>query len=219
MRRPNIPGGAQRADAENAARRAGGAVDDAKRLAGAAAGVARRGGGGGGGGGGAAARARGRVPRSSGGAESGTSGAAGPTKRPYGRFRFMVEIDGLAVAHFQSVTGLSHEIEVLSQQEGGVNDRQHKLPGQGSYPNLVLKLGFVNSPMLEDWHRSFSTGASKVGRKNGSVVLLDDDGSELARWNFTRAWPVKWEGPELDASATQILVESVEIAHEGIHKG
>ena len=136
--------------------------------------------------------------------------------RPFGKYRFMVEIDGLAVAHFQSVGGLSHELEVLTYQEGGVNDRFHKLPAQGSYPNLTLKTGYVNQYALEDWHVGFTRAPEKVGRKNGSIVLHDDAGQELARWNFTRAWPVKWEGPELDGGATDIAVESMEIAHEGI---
>jgi len=128
----------------------------------------------------------------------------------------MVEIDGLAVAHFQSVGGLSHEIEVLTYQEGGVNDRFHKLPAQGSYQNIVLKTGYINTHAVEDWHVAFTRTPEKVGRKNGRIVLLGDHGQELARWNFTRAWPVKWEGPELDGGATEIAVESVEIAHEGL---
>ena len=142
-----------------------------------------------------------------------------PSTRPYARFRFVVEIDGLQLAHFQSISGLGHEIEVLAQQEGGVNDRLHKLPGQGSYQNLVLKVGYIHNRLLEDWHVAFQRKPGATGRKNGSIVLHDDDGSEIARWNFTRAWPVKWEGPELDSSASEILVESVEIAHEGIVRG
>ncbi|MBU0553584.1 phage tail protein [Myxococcota bacterium] len=136
--------------------------------------------------------------------------------RSIGKYRFKVEIDGLTVAHFQSVSGLSHEIEVLSQQEGGVNDRLHKLPGQGSYPNITLKVGYV-STALESWHQGFSRGSG--GRKNGSIVLLDDMGQETKRWNFRRAWPVKWEGPDFDANQNQIAVESIEIAHEGISRG
>ncbi len=142
-----------------------------------------------------------------------------PSTRPFGKFRFIVEVDGLSLAHFQSVGGLSHEIEVLAQQEGGVNDRLHKLPGQGSYPNLVLKVGYIDNRLLEVWHFDYGKSPSGAGRKSGSIVMLNDDGSEKARWNFTRAWPVKWEGPELDASQSQIMVESVEIAHEGITRG
>lgn len=139
--------------------------------------------------------------------------------RPYGKFRFKVEIDGLTMAHFQSVSGLSHEIEVLTHQEGGINDRLHKLPGQGSYPNITMKLGYVHSAMLEGWHKSFTRKPGGVGRKNGSIVLLDDRGDEVGRWNFQRAWPVKWEGPEPDSSGSDIAVETIEIAHEGITRG
>jgi phage tail-like protein len=139
--------------------------------------------------------------------------------RPYGKFRFLVEVDGLTLAHFQSVGGLNHEIQAVEYQEGGVNDRLHKLPGQGRYPNLTLKVGYVDNRLLEGWHRNFSQTPGKVGRKNGSIVLLNDDGAEIARWNFTRAWPVKWEGPELDATQSALLVESIEIAHEGITRG
>jgi phage tail-like protein len=138
--------------------------------------------------------------------------------RPLGKFRFKVEIDGLTLAHFQSISGLQHEIEALEFKEGGVNDRMHKLPGQGRYPNLVLKVGYVNSQMLEGWHMGFTQNPGGVRRKNGSIILCDDAGEPVTRWNFFQAWPVKWEGPQLDSSGTDILVETVEIAHHGISR-
>ena len=144
---------------------------------------------------------------------------AAPSSRPIGKFRFLVEIDGLTVAHFQSVSGLKHEIEVLEQAEGGINDRVHKLPGAGTYPNISLKVGYIVDRTLEQWHQDFVRAPGETGRKSGSIVLLGDDGTEVARWNFVRAWPVKWEGPEFDGSQGQIHVESVEIAHEGIRPG
>lgn len=132
--------------------------------------------------------------------------------RPYGKFRFAVEISGLTVAHFQSVAGLAHEIEVYTHQEGGLNDRTHKLPAQGSYPNLVLKAGYAVDDTLESWHRKFPRG----GRKNVTITLRDDAGQALKSWTFREAWPVKWEGPELDASQSQIAVQSIELAHNGL---
>lgn len=139
--------------------------------------------------------------------------------RPYGKFRFKVEIEGLTLGHFQSVSGLSHEVEVLTHQEGGVNDRLHKLPGQGSYPNLTLKLGYVNSQMLENWHARYISKPGLMDRKNLSIVLVDDQSREVKRWSFAKCWPVKWEGPEFDASASQIVVETVELAHQGFVRG
>ena len=138
--------------------------------------------------------------------------------RPLGKFRFKVEIDGLTLAHFQSISGLQHEIEALEFQEGGVNDHLHKLPGQGRYPNLVLKTGYVATEMLEGWHMGFTQNPGRVRRKNGSIILCDDSGDPVARWNFFQAWPVKWEGPQLDSSGQDILVETVEIAHHGVSR-
>lgn len=138
--------------------------------------------------------------------------------RPLGKFRFKVEIEGLTLAHFQSISGLQHDIEALEVQEGGLNERMHKLPGQGKYPNLVLKLGYVNSQMLEGWHASFTQKPGSVRRKSGSIILCDDAGEPIARWNFFDAWPVKWEGPQLESSGGEILVESVEIAHHGLSR-
>jgi len=134
----------------------------------------------------------------------------------YGTFNFKLEVGGITLGHFQNVTGLSHEIEVLTHQEGGVNDRAHKLPGPGSFPNITLKLGYVASELAEDWHFNFGANPGSVGRKDGSIILLDDKLEEVVRWNFVRAWPVKWEGPELNSSADNQAVETLEIAHEGL---
>ncbi|MCB1185037.1 MAG: phage tail protein [Myxococcales bacterium] len=139
-------------------------------------------------------------------------------KYAYGTFNFKLEINGLTLGHFQNVTGLGHEIEVLTHQEGGVNDRQHKLPGQGSFPNVTLKLGYVASELAEDWHFNFAINPKSVGRKDGSIVMLDDAGEELMRWNFVRAWPVKWDGPEFNSGADNLAVETLEIAHEGLNR-
>ncbi len=35
-------------------------------------------------------------------------------------------------------------------------------------------------------------------------------------WKLKNAWPVSVEGPALDAMQSEIAIESLEIAHEGI---
>jgi len=35
-------------------------------------------------------------------------------------------------------------------------------------------------------------------------------------WKLKNAWPVSVEGPVLDAMQSEIAIESLEIAHEGI---
>ena len=54
-------------------------------------------------------------------------------------------------------------------------------------------------------------------RKSGSIVAKDDNGTEVARWDFEEAWPCKWEGPNFDSSAGgEHLMEKLELAIEKI---
>ena len=52
--------------------------------------------------------------------------------------------------------------------------------------------------------------------RGGAVVLLDEDGNESMRWNFSGALAVGWEGPPLDARNPEIALEKLEIAYEGL---
>ena len=56
----------------------------------------------------------------------------------------------------------------------------------------------------------------KPDRRSGSIVLLDEAGKQVLRWNFVRGWPAKWEGPDLNARANEVAIETLEIAHEGL---
>jgi phage tail-like protein len=129
------------------------------------------------------------------------------------RFSFRVEIEGLDVGFFKSVSGLSIETEVIEFREGG-SDVIRKLPGVRKYPNLVLKRGFTGDTALYEWFNSFTKG--NPARVDGSIVMLGPNLAQLARWDFHNGFPVKWEGPDFDASSNEVPIETIEIAHEGL---
>jgi phage tail-like protein len=133
---------------------------------------------------------------------------------PTGSFRFWVEIDGLLVAGFIEVSGLQSEVEVEEFREGGVNEYVHTLPRITKYPNIVLKRGVTSSDNLWSWYEKVTEGS--ISRKNGSIILLSQQGLELWRWNFFDAYPVKWVGPELKSSSSEVAVETLEITHKGL---
>jgi phage tail-like protein len=146
--------------------------------------------------------------------------ANGEIKDPYGSYNFRVEIDGITRAAFQQVSGFDSTIDLIEHREGGENTTTRKLPGMTKYSNISLKWGVTDDRELYDWHRRVVNGAARkqVERKNGSIVLLDRTGSELARWNFVRAWPVKWDGADFDAEKSDAAIETLELAHEGIER-
>lgn len=131
---------------------------------------------------------------------------------PFGAFRFRVEIDGIATAAFTEVTGLSSSTDVIEYRTGNTRIAA-KLPGLNKYANIVLKRGITRDRELWLWRKRIVDG--KTDRRNGSIVLLADDGTEQMRISFRDGWPCKWEGPELNAKASDVAIETLEIAHEG----
>jgi len=140
--------------------------------------------------------------------------ANGQRVDPYGNFNFLVEIDGITRAAFHEVTGFDSTIDVIDHREGGENTTLRKLPGMTKHANIVLKYGLTDDAELYQWHRNAVNG--NVQRKNGSIVLLDRQGQEKARWNFVNAWPSKWKGPDFNAEGNDVAIETIELSHEGI---
>ncbi|MFD0674108.1 phage tail protein [Cohnella sp. GCM10027633] len=131
-----------------------------------------------------------------------------------GAYRFAVELDGMLVAGFSEVIGLESQTEFEEYREGGVNGYVHRLPKGVRTPPIVLRRGISSSQELWSWYDSASQG--RVTRKSGSIILYKQDGTELLRWNFFEAYPVKWSGPSLNAAASDVAVEAVELVHNGI---
>jgi phage tail-like protein len=136
---------------------------------------------------------------------------------PYMAYNFVVEIEGLITGGFTEVTGLESEIELDSYKEGGVNGYIHQFPRRTSYQNLVLSHGLTDIDTLWHWYQAASAG--KIQLKNGTIMLLNQQQIPVIWWNFKNAYPVKWVGPQFNATnATVVAVEKLELVHQGIDK-
>jgi phage tail-like protein len=135
---------------------------------------------------------------------------------PFVTFNFAVEIEGLLVGGFSEVSGLESEIQFEDYREGGVNGFIHKLPGPTSYANLVLKHGLTAAGALWNWH--YNTTQGIIQRKNGTIMLLDQQQMPVMWWNFRNALPVRWTGPTFNAASDEVGFESIELVHEGLTK-
>jgi phage tail-like protein len=139
----------------------------------------------------------------------------GKRNDPYGQFHFLIEIDGVVKGGFSEASGLTTDTNIIEYREGA---EQHgttrKLPGLMKYNNIVLKRGWTKDKSLWAWRKKVIDG--KTQRNSGSIVLLDEARNEALRWNFREGWPSKWEGPALNAKTSEVAVETLEIAHEGL---
>src|SRR5260221_10739897 len=133
---------------------------------------------------------------------------------------FKVEIEGFDSASFRKCSGLKSETEVFEYQEGGDNEATHKLVGPTKASNIILTKGFISDPGLFKWRDEVqASGTNKIKRRGGSVVALALDGkTEVGRWNFTKAWPVRWEMTEFDAASAEAACEILELAGHSVSK-
>lgn len=145
-----------------------------------------------------------------------------PTDRkdPLPVFCFKIELPTIGgAAFFKSVSGLRYETEVVPVKEGGANDTTFNLVGATKWSNIVLKQGFTGTSALLDWRNQWMT-MSAMNRIDGTIIQLDTTGlKQMAKWTFVRGWPCKWELSEFDASKSELSIETLEIAHEGLRFG
>lgn len=142
--------------------------------------------------------------------------ATGERKDPYRSFNFLVEIDGITRAGFRECSGLDTSQDPIDYREGNYPPTARKLPGLVKYSNITLKWGISDDKEMWEWRLKAIEG--KVERKNGSIILLNSAGDEVARWNFSDAWPNKWTGPSFNATGNEVAIETLEIVHEGVKR-
>jgi phage tail-like protein len=135
---------------------------------------------------------------------------------PFLGFRFEVRLDALSVGGFSECGGLRLHTEIQDFTEGGLNTHVHKLPVRITQSDITLRRG-VADRALWDWYAELAGGI--VRRRGGAILVRDLGGTDVAaEWRFSRALPVTWIGPELDAAQSRVAVETIELAHEGLER-
>jgi phage tail-like protein len=130
---------------------------------------------------------------------------------------FKVEIDGMTDLSFRKCAGLKSETEIFEYREGGLNDAVHKLAGPTRANNIVLTQGHISDPAMRKWYDEVGTAhGDKIKRRNGAIVACAADRSEVDRWNFVGAYPVRWETSDFDALSNDVLCETLELAVQKI---
>jgi phage tail-like protein len=141
---------------------------------------------------------------------------------PYGAHYFGLMLKGkqnggdlMEVAHFHECSGMKSAAQVFEIEEGGLNGRTHKRPGQSRWENLVLRTSTHASMELLEWRDQYIQD-NWQDRRDGAIVMYNEAGEEIRRFNFRNGWPVSWEGPNLKAGESELAIETLEVAHDGI---
>ncbi|MBC7315126.1 MAG: phage tail protein, partial [Chloroflexi bacterium] len=119
-------------------------------------------------------------------------------------------------AYFTECTLPTLEVEVEEEMEGGYNTGTHLLPGRVRRGSLTLKRGLARSSALLAWYLSVMQGQITKAQRQVSVILLDENGAPILRWDLQNAYPTKWTGPTLNTSRSDAAIETLELAFESV---
>jgi phage tail-like protein len=140
---------------------------------------------------------------------------------PLRNFRFRLEIDNITQAGFSDVTIGETSVDPVDYREGTDPPHVRKLTGLTKYGPITLKWGITVGATALDlfkWHKAVSDGQVLNDRKRVVIAVQDEAGEDRARFVVSEAWPVKYTPSSLSAKGNEVLIESIELAHEGMER-
>lgn len=143
-----------------------------------------------------------------------------PDQWPIAAFHFRVTIDGSQMS-FQEVSGLDQDVDVIEYRHGDSEVFSTiKMAGLVKASNLTFKKGIFEDDdrLLELFNRVYDKDyySEANSRMDLLVELLNESGDTMMTWNVVNAFPVKLSGPTLKSDSSDISIETIEFAHEGI---
>lgn len=137
---------------------------------------------------------------------------------PVTTFHFFVDIGEESQAIFTECSALEIETEVLTYEEGGLNDHVHRLPGRSKVGDVTLKQGIAlpNGQQNAFWNWYLKTLSGHVERRHVTITVYDQHGQEVQRWNLREAYPIKWVGPAYNSGQSAMAIQSLTLTHRGI---
>ena len=138
---------------------------------------------------------------------------------PLPKFHFQLDWGGTRIG-FTEVSGLDFETKVIEYREGSsLLYNKSKQPGLTEYKNITLKRGTFDGDyeFFEQWRKTmmFQEGKEKY-RRDVTIRLLNEEHKPVISWSVAKAWPTKITSTDLKSDASEIAIESMELAHEGL---
>lgn len=144
--------------------------------------------------------------------------ATGDRIDPFLGFRFRVEIDGIQTAAFSEATIPDTTTQTADYREGTDAKNVRKLSGLNQYGNVTLKKGLSAGRDLADWQALCEQFGAAKNRRTISLILVDDEGNDSARWDVREAWPTKINTTGFNATGNSVMIETLEIVNEGVSR-
>lgn len=114
---------------------------------------------------------------------------------------------------FQRISGLSRELNVTEQREGGQNASSYYFAEKINHGSLVLERGVMTlTPLTVVFDQVLS--GNRVMYADVVILLLNHLSIPVSSWTLSNALPVRWQVGDLDASTSTILINTLELRYQ-----
>jgi phage tail-like protein len=89
-------------------------------------------------------------------------------------------------------------------------------PGPLELTPIKLSRGLTGSKEMLAWRELVEKGKIVEARCNASIIMLNNDGSEVARFNYINMWPSEMTTSKLDPKVGEAVVETITLVYEEV---
>jgi len=144
------------------------------------------------------------------------AGAKQENPWPVPKFHFKATIGDKGEIAFQEISGLDAEYDIIEYRAGNSIDYSLlKMPGLRKGSDVTLKKGmFKDDTALYDYFNE--TKMNTIARQTVTIQLLDEEHNPMFTWTLKNAFPMKVTGTDMNAQNSEVAVEEIVLAHEGL---
>lgn len=147
---------------------------------------------------------------------------------PLTKMNFLVTVDGVnGTAAFSEVSGVEATVDVIEFRQGNSGSLAPvKIPGLVKHGNVTLKFGYTSNNAFKTWiQECVSETRGEMPRSQVQIEMIDINGGAPQGvvtqttpggkvWLLSNAWVTKYTAPDLNATTSEVAIESVELAYE-----
>lgn len=147
---------------------------------------------------------------------------------PLTKMNFLVTVSGVSgTAAFSEVSGVEATVDVIEFRQGNSSSLAPvKIPGLVKHGNVTLKFGYTLDSAFKTWvQECVSETRGEMPRSDVQIEMIDINGGAPQSivnattpggkiWVLTNAWVTKYSAPDLNASTSEVAIETVELAYE-----
>jgi phage tail-like protein len=117
---------------------------------------------------------------------------------------------------FAECTGLEATMEPKVIKEGGRNYGAAQRAGAVTFATVILKRGITTNRDMWNWFEAFAGDGWYAIRATAYITMNNAAQEMVMTWKLINAIPIKFKSADLNAKSTEVGIEELHLAHEGI---